>query len=155
MQRVLCLAGILACLLAASASAHEHKAPHGGTLVELGEEFAHLEISLDAKTGELTAYVLDGEAENPIRLTDKSIDLSIENIAPKNAAKQPLAIALNAVASALTGEKVGDTSEFSATVEALKGATGFDATIAKLTIKGKTFEMVKFNFPKGNEDEHK
>ena len=47
---------------------HEHTAPHGGTLVALGEEFGHLELLLNKETGELTAYVLDGEAEKPVRL---------------------------------------------------------------------------------------
>lgn len=34
----------------------------------LGEEFGHLELLLNKETGELTAYVLDGEAEKPVRL---------------------------------------------------------------------------------------
>jgi len=39
------LSGCLAWPLA-SADAHEHHAPHGGTLVEVGEDFAHLPFSL-------------------------------------------------------------------------------------------------------------
>ena len=35
----------------------------GGTLVELGNEFAHVELVLDSNAGSLTAYVLDGEAQ--------------------------------------------------------------------------------------------
>lgn len=39
-------------------AAHEdHKAPHGGSLLELGEEEAHVELIHDAKTGTLEAYV--------------------------------------------------------------------------------------------------
>jgi hypothetical protein len=48
---------------AQTGAVHEHTAPHGGSLVEFGEEFAHIELVLDSATGVLTAYVLDGEAE--------------------------------------------------------------------------------------------
>ena len=48
---------------------HEHVAPHGGALVELGEELAHLELVHDPTTGTLTAYVLDGEAEQAVRVS--------------------------------------------------------------------------------------
>ena len=46
---------------------HEHTAPHGGTLVVFGNEFAHIELVLDQTTGKLTAYVLDGEAEKSVQ----------------------------------------------------------------------------------------
>ena len=49
---------------------HEHHAPHHGALEVLGDEFAHVELVLDEKTGRLTAYVLDGEAENPRALQE-------------------------------------------------------------------------------------
>jgi hypothetical protein len=42
----------------APAAAHEErKTPHGGALIELGEEEAHVELVHDAATGTLTAYV--------------------------------------------------------------------------------------------------
>ena len=69
-KRVSIFAGVLASMLiAAPIFAHEHKPPHSGTLVEFGEEFAHLELVLDAATGTLKAYALDGEAEKAV-LTD-------------------------------------------------------------------------------------
>jgi hypothetical protein len=43
---------------AALAAAHEdHQAPHGGSLLELGEEEAHVELVHDVKSGTLEAYV--------------------------------------------------------------------------------------------------
>ena len=51
---------------------HEHTAPHGGALVGLGKEFAHVELVLEKATGKLTGYVLDGEAEKPVRLRAES-----------------------------------------------------------------------------------
>src|SRR5205085_2013512 len=67
---------------------HEHTAPHHGQLVELGEEFAHVELVLDRKAGRLTAYVLDGEAEQPVRVTQPTLTLMCT--APPALAKQPL-----------------------------------------------------------------
>ena len=63
-----CIACRVCRLVLASASAHEHHAPHKGTLVEFGEEFAHLELVIDAATGRVSAYVLDGEAEKSVRI---------------------------------------------------------------------------------------
>jgi hypothetical protein len=124
---------------------HEHSAPHGGALIELSEEFAHIEIVLDAATGRLTAYTLDGEAEKAIRIKQSEIEIVVENPA--------ITIKLGGVANALTGEKTEDTSEFSGQSERLKGATDFEGVIKTISIKGKEFKDVAFNFPKGNEKE--
>ena len=124
---------------------HEHSAPHGGALVELGEEFAHLEIVLDAATGALTAYALDGEAEKSVRVKQSEIEIAVKN--------PPVMIKLGAVSNALTGETASDTSEFSDQSDRLKGATDFDGVIKTISIKGKQFKDVKFNFPKGAEKE--
>lgn len=122
---------------------HEHSSPHGGTLVELGEEFAHLEIVLDAATGKLTAYALDGEAEKAVRLKQPEIEITIANPAT--------VVKLSGVANSLTGETASDTSEFAGQSDALKGAAGFDGVIRAVTIKGQPFKGVAFNFPKGND----
>jgi hypothetical protein len=122
---------------------HEHSAPHGGTLIELGEEFAHLEIVLDAATGKLTAYALDGEAEKAVRLKQSDIEITIINPAA--------VIKLSGVANSLTGETATETSEFAGQSDTLKGVSNFDGAICVVTIKGKQFKGVPFNFPKGNE----
>ena len=55
---------------------HHHTAPHGGALVVLGEEFAHVEFVLEEKRPENSlVYVLDSEAEKPVRLSQKTIEL--------------------------------------------------------------------------------
>lgn len=129
---------------------HEHTAPHGGTLVVLGEEFAHVEFVLEKATGKLTAYVLDGEAEKPIRLTENTIGLKINRLNPE----QTMALQLQAVPNVLTGETEGDTSQFEGQSEALEGATEFQAEIASIVVKGQTFTDVDFEFPEGNEGQH-
>ncbi|HZE99849.1 MAG TPA: hypothetical protein VE981_22775 [Planctomycetota bacterium] len=125
---------------------HEHHAPHQGTLVEFGEEFAHLEIVIDSATGQITGYVLDGEAEKPVRLSQGDIRFDVQ------AEVSSFGIVLKAVGNALTGEKPGDTSQFDGQADELKGLKEFDATVAKVTVKGKEFTGVKFNFPRGNEE---
>lgn len=124
-------------------SEHEHSAPHGGTLVELGEEFAHLEIVLDAATGKLTAYALDGEAEKAVRLKQPELEITVKAHATT--------IKLNGVANSLTGETASNTSEFAGQSDKLKGVSEFDGVIKAVSIKGKQFNNVAFNFPKGNE----
>jgi len=122
---------------------HTHQAPHGGTLVELGEEFAHVELLLEGKSGKLTAYVLDGEVEKPIRLEQREIVLKGKSGS----------VALQAVGSPLTGEKPGDTSQFEGQSELLKGAREFDAAIVQIMVKGKELRDVPLRLqPRAKED---
>lgn len=134
---------------AAAGNAHEHKAPHGGALIVLGEEFAHVELVLDGPAGKLTAYVLDGEAKKSVRVKQKQIELRLR-LAGKQA--EPLAVTLKAVSNVLTGETEGNTSQFAGEAPALKGATRFSGAIAALTARGQEFKDVQFRFPEGNED---
>ena len=131
---------------------HEHTAPHGGTLVVLGDEFAHLELVLDPDEGKLSGYVLDGEAESPVRIEQPEIEIIIA--APDtagNASASELPLRLSAVYNILTGEKEGDTSEFVVRSERLKSLKQFSAVITAITVKGNEFEDVGFRFPEGNE----
>ncbi|MEM7008733.1 MAG: hypothetical protein AAF462_06300 [Thermodesulfobacteriota bacterium] len=129
---------------------HKHHAPHDGTLVVLGEEFAHLEFVLDKETGNITIYVLDGEAENPIRIEQQSIELKIVT-KEDNSKTQISILEFNPVSNVLTGEKKGDSSEFSAQSDQLKNQNSFDAVISEITVSGVEFKQVEFGFPEGNE----
>jgi hypothetical protein len=125
--------------------AHEHVAPHEGTVVVLGDEAFHLEFLRDADAGTLTAYVLDAHLESFIRLPMPGFQ--VVALPTSN----PRALEFKAVASAATGETVGDTSQFVAQADWLKTTAEFDAVLTSLTIRGTTFSAVKFNFPKGND----
>ena len=131
---------------------HEHTAPHGGTLIVLGDEFAHLELVLDPEEGMLRGYVLDGEAESPVRLEQEYIEIRIAvPDTAGNAYASELPLRLSAVYNILTGEKEGDTSEFAVRSERLKGLKQFGAVITTITVKGREFQEVEFRFPEGNE----
>ncbi len=118
-----------------AADPHAHTAPHGGALVELGEHFGFLEFVLDADAGTLTAYVLDGGAEQAVRIAQPSIVVTFE--APPTLAGQTLTLA--AKGNVLTGESVGDTSEFAVTHPALKALTTFPARVTEVVVKGQAF----------------
>ena len=124
---------------------HEHHALHGGTLVVLGEEFAHLELILDAATGKLTLWTLDGEAENAVRVSQTTVRLKIGSGA------DACDLDLVAVGSALTGETSGNTSQFEGSSPRLVGLKRFDGTVESVTVKGQSFEKTAFRYPEGNE----
>ena len=129
----------------ATPAKHQHHPPHGGTPVVLGAEAYHLELVRDADTGRLSAYVLDGEMENFIRIAAPTLELSLTT------AGAPPKLTLAAVANSATGEKVGDTSLFEAQADWLKTTATFDATLATIEIRGTSFTAVAFNFPKGTD----
>ena len=126
---------------------HEHIAPHGGTLVVLGDEFAHIEFVLDQTTGKLTGYLLDGEAEKSVRLSQKTIELKVH----REDSGAEFTLQLSAMANVLTGETEGDTSQFEAQSDALKGASEFHAEIVSIEVMGQAFTHIDFEFPEGNE----
>lgn len=120
---------------ASPASSHGHEAPHGGVLVELGDHFAQLEFVLDPSAGTLTMFVLDGEAAAAVRIAQPSVAVTFD--APGTLAGQTLQLA--AKANVLTGETMGDSSQFEVTHEALKNQTTFTARVVDLVVKGQTF----------------
>lgn len=125
---------------------HHHTAPHDGTLVVLGDESAHLELVLDPAKGHLTGYVLDGEAEKSIRIKQPAIALEISGGDVKSSAS----VELKAVANPLTGEKVGETSQFEGSATSLKNTKRFNVKLKTITIKGVEFKDVTSPFPEGN-----
>jgi hypothetical protein len=125
---------------ASGTTAHEHKAPHGGTLVELGDEFAHVELVHDRTVGTLTAYVLDGEAEHAVRIVQPTIELRLA--APRSAELE-----LTGRDSPLTGEKPGDTSEFGASGAVLRTASAVKGAIVRITVRGQSFTDLPFTLP--------
>jgi hypothetical protein len=128
---------------------HEHHPPHGGTPVVLGNEEYHVELVSDPAAGKLQAFVLDGEMENFIRVPDESIEIDAE------VSGHPEKLKLQPVANSATGEKVGDTSQFETQADWLKTTTNFDAILKEIAVRGKTYSNVKFNFPKGNDEDAK
>lgn len=122
------------------AAHHEHVAPHGGTLIVVGDHQFNLELVHDAEDGRLSAYVLDAHAENFVRLPIQGFAI----VALVNGHRESLPMA--AVGNPVTGETIGDTAEFAGFAEWLKGRVAFDAYIPAIDIRGATFTDVRFAF---------
>ncbi|MGQ0614470.1 MAG: hypothetical protein ACT4PV_12110 [Planctomycetaceae bacterium] len=121
---------------------HDHDAPHGGAIVVLGDEFAHIEILADAVAGRLTLYLLDGHAQKGVRSADEKIRCTIRPAG--------FVIELLPATRPTTGEKPGDASEFSTSDDRLKGLTRFTAVLERVVVKGKPFEDVEIPYPEGS-----
>ena len=68
---------------AAAPAAHEdHKAPHGGEILELGEEEAHVEMLHDKKAGTLTMYVFGKDLQSPVAIAQPTILLVGKELKP-------------------------------------------------------------------------
>jgi hypothetical protein len=126
-------------------SHHDHQPPHGGTPVELGAHQYHLEFVHDAAAGVLKSYVLDGELEFFVRIPAASIEVAAQ------VGGQEELLTFRAIANNATGETVGNTSQFEAQAEWLQRHSNFVATVKAITIKGRTFTNVTFNFPGGKD----
>jgi hypothetical protein len=94
---------------------------------------------MDRSTGQVTAYVLDGEAEESVRIAQPTLDLVIE--APPPAGR---VLHLQAQGSVLTGETQGDTSEFVTTDSVLQNSTKIKGEVAHVVIKGQAFDHLPF-----------
>jgi phenylpropionate dioxygenase-like ring-hydroxylating dioxygenase large terminal subunit len=129
---------------ASGSSHHQHLPPHGGTVVELGPDQYHLELVHEAGSDQITAYVLDGEMEKFIRISQAQFQIRVTHpsLGPLD---------FHAIESAATGERVGDTSEFTASTSWLKTNAVFDGTLSEIKIAGQAYRDISFNYPKGNE----
>ena len=116
------------------AAEEEHKAPHGGLLLETGDEAAHLELVHDAAAGKVTVYILDDKATGALAIADApKLNLKTE--------KGNAAVALTAVDA-----KDGKASKYEATDDALKSKT-LNGRIA-CTIKEKKYNIDVKSEPK-------
>lgn len=58
---------------------HAEHGPHGGPLVELGDEEYHAEVLLDEKANVVTVHVLDGEAKDAVAIESKEIIINVRH----------------------------------------------------------------------------
>jgi hypothetical protein len=144
---------------------HAEKGPHEGALVAIGHDDAHLEIVLDAETGKLTAYVLDGEAAKPIAIKQKNLQLAItlehdahekegDDKQEDQKKDEVPESALTLTLAAVSPDADGKASEFSGQSDELKGAKEFEAALTSITVGDEQFKGVTFKYPEGNEHEH-
>ncbi|TWT44122.1 hypothetical protein RAS1_05300 [Phycisphaerae bacterium RAS1] len=134
------------------AAEHIHLAPHRGMLIVLSDHQAHLELVLDEQAGRMTFYVLDGECEKPIRLSQESMEVELRVIYSKQEpAPTEFSLTLQARDNPLTGETTGDSSEFTAESEKLVGLKRFTGRIARIVALGVEHAGLLIEFPEGGE----
>jgi hypothetical protein len=118
---------------------HQHEeGPHGGHLVELGEEEYHAEVVFDPKTAKVTVYLLDSTAKKPAPIDAKEIKVEL------TMGGQPKSLSAKAVAdkgdptNKSSRFEVADNSDIKANIkdeEDLKGSV--TAPIGAKTYTGK------------------
>lgn len=113
---------------------------HGGVLVALGDDADHVEFLADPAQGSLSAFITDDDAENPVRLKASSFQVSVQG------SGNPFKVTLKAVASPLTGETVGDSSQFLGYSSRLKGLAAFDGKILSFQEQGQVYKNVAFHY---------
>jgi len=119
----------------------------GGALIELGDHEANLEVHLNAESGELVIYLVDGHATDYVRSSQPSLLLSVE---PEGGTAYTLT--LNQVESALSGEKLGDSSKYRVQDERLKGSKELHGKVATVSMMGSTYKDVEVAWPAGEHD---
>ncbi|MDP7033654.1 MAG: hypothetical protein QF752_04070 [Planctomycetota bacterium] len=122
-----------------SHSTHHHQAPHSGVLVELGHHFANLEVVREVDPPGLTLYVLDAHAQRAIPLKQSSIEITV--LLPSG---EKRSFRLIAVSNPLTGEKPGQSSQFSVQTEILKSPGIYEMEVRFLEVRGQAFENLNF-----------
>lgn len=123
----------------ATGGGHVHRAPNGGELVELGDHQFNLEFKFDAPRGVLQAWVLDGHAENFVRVGMASFDVQEDG-------GQQRVITLHAASNAITGETSGDTSYFEGAAPWLREVKHFDGVVKAVKVRGVDFRSIRFHF---------
>lgn len=106
---------------AAKVDAHPTAGPHGGQLIEWGNEEYHIELVMDPKTKEATAYVLDESAMKlkPIQAATLTLVLKLE---------PPVTVMLAAKPDA--GAAAGQSSRFVGTHDALSQDKLFEGAVS-------------------------
>ncbi len=63
--------------------AHDHghpsEGPHGGALIELGNEEYHVELVHDEQAGTVTIYILDAAAKAPVAIAASDVALNLKH----------------------------------------------------------------------------
>ncbi|MBA4016285.1 MAG: hypothetical protein C0483_03770 [Pirellula sp.] len=130
--------------------AHPSEGPHGGHLIELGDEQYHVELIHDDKAGEVTFYILDSSAKKAVPID--AVELVV-NLKHGGKAEQ-----FKIAAKPESGETAGTSSRFFSADKELAGdldAEGADAQLV-VTISGKQFRgAIEHEHGKEGDAEHK
>jgi len=122
---------------------HGHKAPHGGVLVNVGDEFCHLEFVQEPESNRLQLHVMRFHPkEMPVKFFMEQIEVSAK-VGDEGKVVVFKPVELNGITA--TDQL---TSLYMAEVDWLKNAANFNGTVRELKIEGKIFSEIAFQFTK-------
>lgn len=127
--------------------AHPTDGPHGGHLIELGNEEYHAELAHDDKTHTVSIYLLDATAKKAVPIDAKEVKVNLVVGGKPSQYSLP--------AKPLEGEPAGQSSRFELADEAFMEALEAKTTKGRLsvTISGKDFSGAIEHHE--HDDEHK
>jgi hypothetical protein len=100
---------------------HPTEGPHGGALIEWGDEEYHLEFTVDRAKKQTTVYVLDESARKAKPITAETLTMTLKHVAP------PATVTLKA--EPMEGEEKGTSSRFVGTDDRLGEAGPFKGDV--------------------------
>ncbi len=120
---------------------HGHKAPHGGVLVNVENEFCHLEFVQEPGAKRLQMHVMRFHPkEGPVKFFTKNIKASARvGDLDKTLIFTPTEL------DGITATQV-PTSLYVAQIDWLKGGASFEATLGEFSIEGKKLRNITFKF---------
>lgn len=134
---------------------HDPRPPHGGTLVEVGDDFAYVELVLDHEQATLTAWVYGPRVEQPLVLNQPFIELEItptklRRDVPGDALyelHEPFMLELHPLIEAPKQETFEYAWRFGAELDALRYIEEFEGAIEAFTARGHTYNAIPFKYP--------
>lgn len=143
---------------------HHHEAPHGGHLVMLGDHVAQVELVLNAETGELGAYILDGEAEKPLPLAQEELRVTItphheehaegEKKEAETEAEEAITLLLTDAKPAEEGKEPVAGIMYRGQSDKLKGLEHFDVVIEEIKVGDQSFSNTKAHYGGDHDHDH-
>jgi hypothetical protein len=122
---------------------HGHKAPHGGVLVNVQDEFCHIEFVREPESNRLQLHVMRFHPkEGPLKISMAQIEVSAK-VGGETKAIVFKPTELDGVMATIV-----PTSLYVAEVDWLEAAGAFDGTVTELKIEGKTIKEITFKFAK-------
>ena len=123
--------------------AHGHQAPHGGVLVNVENEFCHLEFVLEPGTTRLQMHAMRFHPrEAPVKFFMKKIEAT----AKVGNEEKPITFKPTKQDGVTATDQ--PTSVYVAEIDWLNDIPTFTGTLTELKIEGKTFTKITFKFAK-------
>ena len=121
---------------------HGHKAPHGGVLVNVQDEFCHIEFVREPDSNRLQLHVMRFHPEGPLKFFMEQIEVSAK------VGGETKAIVFKPTEPDGLTATTEPTSLYVAEVDWLEAAGQFDGIVTELKIEGKTIKEITFKFAK-------